>query len=264
MPSRSSRRAQQGSARSRRTPVKPVGSRGASIPWIPIVVVLGVIAVVAGIGYLIIESGKDSAGPDKAQAIENNEPPYDGPGEWVDLPTAWAVGDVKAHYGASGGEPNTNAHVSGSVDYSKEVSANSATGLPPVGGAHWGSGSCGKDPKAAPANCGPVDWGAYRDPFEAESVVHNMEHGGVVVWYNSSDISVRDRLEEWVVDEGERGAFVVLMPYPDIPDDTVAITSWGRRDVFPVSDLTEDRVKDFIETFNCRFNPESFNCGDMG
>ncbi len=232
-----------------------------NIPWIPIVVIVGVLAVAGGIGYLIIESGKDPP-PDnkKAQAIENNDPAFDGPGEWVDLPTAWAEGTTLAHYGENGA-PNTNAHVNNAVDYSKETSANSSTGLPPVGGPHWGSSGCGEDPNEAPAYCGPVPWGIYRDPWPAESLIHSMEHSGVVVWYNTADTAVRDKLEDWVADEADSGKLVVLTPYPDIPENTIALTAWSRRDVFTVSDLTEKRVKDFIGKLACRFNPERIPCG---
>ena len=179
-----------------------------------------------------------------AQTVEANSDPG-LPGEFVDLPAIYG-----GPYGNRNGS-NTNAHVSGPVDYS-------AQGLPPVGGPHWGSGSCGNEPEAAPANCGPVPCGIYRAPWPAESLVHNMEHAGVVVWYNSSDIDVRDRLENWVEDEGGSGKLVVMTPYPDIPADTIALTAWSRRDAFPVSDLTESRVKDFISKLSCRFDAENF------
>lgn len=272
MSSRVTRRAQRGSARSRRTPVRPQGGAGRfRVPWIPIVVVVGVVAVVGVIAYLILQSGKSATDQfARAQELECRltaagacEDPDPGlPGQWVNLPEAFADGSTLAHYGASSG-PTTNGHVTSNVDYSKEVTANAPNGLPPTGGAHWGQGTCGDTPANAPAFCGPVPWGAYRDPWPAEATVHNMEHGGVVVWYNSTDTSVRDQLEEWVIDEGNRGGFVVLTPYSDIPKDTIALTAWARRDVFPVSDLTEKRVKDFIVKLNCHFNPEGFDCGSF-
>jgi hypothetical protein len=226
-----------------------------NIPWIPIVVVVGIIAIAGGIGYLIIQSGKSKPADNvAAQAIENDAT-WSGPGEYVNLPEAWKEGDQLAHYGASSG-PTTNGHVQSNVDYSKETSANSSTGLPPVGGPHWGQGSCGDKPSEASAYCGPVPKGIYREPWPAESLVHNMEHAGIVVWYNSSDTSVRDELEGWVTDELNGGKAVVLTPYPGIPTDTVALTAWARRDVFQLSDLTEKRVKDFISKLSCRFDPE--------
>ncbi len=236
-----------------------------NIPWIPIVVVIGVVVVIAGVAYLIIQSGK-SPGDDKAQKLECTlnaagacEDPNPGlPGEWVNLPEAWADGSTLAHYGANSG-PNTNAHVQSDVDYSKETSANSTSGLPPVGGPHWGQGGCSADgPDASPAYCGPVPWGIYRAAWQAESLVHNMEHAGVVVWYNSSDTSVRDQLEGWVKNRLENDKLVVMTPYPDLPANTIALTSWSRRDTFPVSDMTESRVKDFINKLACHFDPEGF------
>lgn len=247
-----------------------------NIPWIPIAVVAGIVIVIAGIAYLIIQSGKDDASSNIAArkveckldasdecVVPVEDPSPDLPGEWIDLPTAWKDGDTLAHYGASGGDPNTNAHVTRDVDYSAEKSDNSSTGLPPVGGPHWGQGSCGDVPAEAPAYCGPVPWGVYRQAWPAASVVHNMEHGGVVIWYHSADLTVRDNLENWVADLGDDGAFVVLMPYPDIPDNTVAMTSWSRREIVPVGDLTEDGVKTFIRKLNCHFNPEGFSCGNF-
>jgi hypothetical protein len=132
-----------------------------------------------------------------------------------------------------------------------------------VGGDHWGASACPKTAAEAPAYCGPVTWGIYRDPnaWPASSLVHNMEHSGVVIWYNSSDTKVRDQIEKIATSELKSGKLVVMTPYPDIAKDTIALTAWSRRDVFPVSELTDKRVKDFIEKLSCRFNPENVPCG---
>jgi hypothetical protein len=90
-----------------------------------------------------------------------------------------------------------------------------------------------------------------------------MEHGGVVVWYNTDNAALVTDMEGWVGDLGDDGAFVVMMPYDDIPDDTVALTAWTRREILPAADVTEDNISDFIRTMNCRFNPEGFDCGSM-
>jgi len=186
-----------------------------------------------------------------AAAIEADAAP-DLPGQYVNLPEAFADGSTLAHYGASNG-PKTNAHVTHDVDYSKE-------GLPPAGGPHWGSGSCGADPKKAPAFCGPVPWGIYRDPWPAASLVHNMEHAGVIVWYNTTSASIRGQLEAEVTKHLQGGDLVVMTPYPDLPRETIALTAWARRDEFPVSEYDDSRVDQFIRTFSCRFNPEGFPC----
>jgi hypothetical protein len=236
-----------------------------NIPWIPIVVVAGIAMVIAGVIYLVMESGEEGGlSNEEAQRVECalneagvcEDPSPDLPGEWVNLPDAFKEGDTLAHYGATGDEPNTNAHVSREVAYEE-------TGLPPAGGPHWGNGQCPTDPSEAPSFCGPVPWGAYREEWSAPSLVHNMEHGGVIVWYNSDDVTLRDNLEDWVADLGRDGAYVVLTPYSDIPEDTVAMTAWARREIIPASEATEERVKDFIRELNCHFNPEEFPCGGM-
>ena len=169
------------------------------------------------------------------------------PGEYVDLP-----GIYGGFYGNENG-PNTAAHVRGPIDYSKQ-------GLPPAGGPHWGSAACGNDPEAAPSFCGPVPWGIYRKPWHAESLVHNMEHAGIVIWYNTSDEEVIGDLEEFTEGQLEDGKMLVLTPYPDMEAETVAITVWSRRDKFPASEYSRERLLEFIDVLYCRFDPEEF-CG---
>jgi hypothetical protein len=163
------------------------------------------------------------------------------PGQWVDL---------VAIYGGPFGpaEPNTNSHVLHDVDYAAQQ------GLPPAGGYHWGAAACTTDPTDSPPFCGPVPWGIYRDPWRAETLVHNMEHGGVVVWYNTADQSVIDQLEVWARTNGKRR--LVVSPYADLPPETIAVTSWSRRDVFAAEPFDGQRLQAFLDAHECRFDPE--------
>jgi len=239
--SRANRRAMRGSARSRRVPARPARGRRLRLPWIPIAVVAGIAILVAGIAYLIIQSGQErSVDNAKWQAVEADANP-ELPGEFVNLQEIYG--------GKYGGEsPNTNSHVSTEVDYKDKQ------GLPPVGGSHWGSSRCGGDPADKPAFCGPVDWGVYRQPWDAASLVHNMEHAGVVVWYNTGNQEIIDQLEDFGVDNDEK--LLVVAPFPDMEQDTVAITAWGRRDKIPVSEFDRDRLQGFLDRYECRFDPE--------
>jgi hypothetical protein len=240
--------------------VQPSSSgRGLRIPWIPIAVLIGIVAVVGVVAYLIIQSGKPASDRFAGAAKIESDPGTGLPGQFVNLPQAWADGSTLAHYGASNG-PNTNSHVTHAVDYSKETSANSSTGYPPAGGPHWGQTTCGSDPAAAPAFCGPVPWGIYRAPWPPESLGHNMEHAGVVVWYNTANTDIRSKIEAEATKRLKAGNLVVVAPYPDLPPDTIAITAWARRDEFPVSEYTDSRLDTFIKTFACRFNPENVPC----
>jgi hypothetical protein len=166
------------------------------------------------------------------------------PGEYINLPQIYG-----GFYGNRNG-PNTAAHLRGPIDYSTQ-------GLPPAGGPHWGSTPCPDDPAQAPSNCGPVPWGVYRTPWPAESLVHNMEHAGVVIWYNTSDQRVIDKLEALTRAQLAKGHSIVLVPYPDMTPEHIALTAWSRRDEFPVSDYDPDRVTHFIDVYFCRFDPEA-------
>jgi hypothetical protein len=40
--------------------------------------------------------------------------------------------------------------------------------------------------------------------------------------------------------------------------NTIAFTAWTRLDKFPVSELTRERLQDFVDAHHKRFNPEGF------
>ncbi len=181
----------------------------------------------------------------EAAAIELDTAP-DLPGEYVNLPEIYQDDRGLATYGSDGSVPSTAPHVQDDVDYEGVGNSN-----PPAGGPHW-SGGCGRDPTEA-GECGPAPWGIFRDPWPAETVVHNMEHGGMVVWYNTTDQEIIDEMEGFAQELFP----IVLMPYPDMEDETIAVTTWGRIDKFPVSEYSRERLEEFEDVHNCRFNPES-------
>jgi hypothetical protein len=82
-----------------------------------------------------------------------------------------------------------------------------------------------------------------------------MEHAGVVLWYNTDDQQVIDELEAYVL---ERGGNLVMAPYSELEEDTIALTSWSRLDSFPVAEYTMERVEAFLDVNYKRFNPEGF------
>ena len=158
------------------------------------------------------------------------------PGQYVDLPVLYG-----------GPYPDTAQHASEVIDYRPQ-------GLPPTGGPHWGSGPCGVDPEAAPAFCGPVTPGFYLEPWDAGSLIHTMEHTGVVIWYNTTDEDVIDELSRFARQNSSR--FLVVTPYPEMDEETIAITAWSRRDEFPADDYTRGRLQRFLNAHECRFDPE--------
>ncbi|MEX1254008.1 MAG: DUF3105 domain-containing protein [Dehalococcoidia bacterium] len=276
MSSRANRRATRGSARSRRTPVRP-SSTGPNIPWIPIAVVLGVLGVVGVIGYLVWQSGQAESDRNAAARAAEADSSADIPGQWVDLATIYGApyGDTAEHDSASHDYVNdcgTRTDATATGDTTPDAATPDATNTgattqatpeedqvcntnPPVGGPHW-NGACGKSPDDA-TFCGPAPWGILSEPWDPETLVHNMEHGGVVIWYNTTDREIIDEIEEYLRPPLNRGELLVMAPYPDMEDETIAVTSWSRIEKFPVSEYDLDRVKTFIDRNVRRFNPES-------
>ncbi len=164
------------------------------------------------------------------------------PGDHVDLP---------AIYG--GPYSDTAKHVIRAIAYEADGNSN-----PPAGGPHWGSSACPPDPELAPAFCGPVPWGIYRLPWQAESLVHNMEHAGVILWYNTSDQTIIDELESLIAERLNAGQLLVMTPYPEMETESIALTAWSRIDKVPVDQYSLGRVEQFFDVHEGRFNPEDF------
>ena len=187
-----------------------------------------------------------------AAAIELDPAP-DLPGEYVNLPEIYQDERGLATYGSDGSVPNTAPHVTRDVDYAADGNSN-----PPAGGPHWSSGSCGARPGNAPPFCGPAPWGIFREPWVPATLVHNMEHGGVIFWYDTQNSALITELEDLVRSKAEDGDLLVMAPYPEMEDETIALTSWARIDKFPVGEYTKERVEDFLDAHAFRFNPEGF------
>jgi len=101
-----------------------------------------------------------------------------------------------------------NGHVGGG----QKVSYGST---PPASGSHWGQ----------PA--GPVPWGIKDQQLPSEAVVHNMEHGGVVIWYKGLTAEDTSKLKDLVALLRTNGYNkIVLMPYADMQDARVAVSAW--------------------------------------
>jgi len=169
------------------------------------------------------------------------------PGQYVDLPSVYG-----GFYGNDDG-PTTAPHTRSKVDYEGDGNT-----IPPAGGSHWGSAACGSSPPDSPPLCGPVPWGVYSAEWDAESLVHSMEHGGVIIWFNTTERDIVDELETLVTTRLNTGDLLVMAPYLEMEDGFIALTSWSRIDKFPVADYSPQRVVSFLDAHVRRFNPEGF------
>ncbi len=113
-------------------------------------------------------------------------------------------------------------------------------------------------PTSGPHAAAPAAFKVYDFAVPKENLVHNMEHGGVVIWYSTTNTRAIALLTQIAGDALAAGKLVVMSPYPDMEADSIALTSWTRLDKFRSADLTPQRVQDFIAANEKRFNPEGF------
>lgn len=113
-------------------------------------------------------------------------------------------------------------------------------------------------PTSGPHAQSPMPFQVLTAPAPKENLVHNMEHGGVVVWYNTTDAAAIATLTQAVNDMLLSGQLVVMSRYVEMEPDTIALTSWTRLDKFATGELSRQRVLEFVVNHQRRFNPEGF------
>ena len=86
---------------------------------------------------------------------------------------------------------------------------------PPTSGPHFGFDDAG--------NLGTVIWGAYEEPLQLARVVHNLEHGGIYIFYGDDvpDAVVAELRAFY--DDHEQGT--LLAPLPNLGDQ-IALGAW--------------------------------------
>lgn len=81
-------------------------------------------------------------------------------------------------------------------------------------------------PTAGPHAGSPGPTGFFDTPQEAEHLVHNMEHGQIVLWYDpAAPQQVKDDLEAIVE---KQSATTVATPYEGLEDYNFYMTAWNK------------------------------------
>jgi hypothetical protein len=107
---------------------------------------------------------------------------------------------------------------------------------PPNSGPHWSA-----------QGLGPINWAVYTTQQRNEGVVHNLEHGGVLIAYDPSvGQDVVDKLKairsSWPKDKFNE-VKIIVEPYSGM-DAKIALTAWGWIDKMDAFDQT--RILGFI------------------
>lgn len=127
--------------------------------------------------------------------------------------------------------------------------------MPDDGGGHIADGTNGGPYSSVPATSGkhwvdPANWGVYSiaSPAVESQVVHNLEHGGIVIWYvpgQLDEAGVQD-LTDFVRQQNATNRFkVILSPWTGASfNHPVAVTAWNWLLYLDTADLGQ--VRDFI------------------
>ena len=101
---------------------------------------------------------------------------------------------------------------------------------PPTSGWHWAE---------------PQEWGIYDKPQVQEQLVHNLEHGGIVIQYNNLSAGELRRLLDFVK---RTPRHIIVAPYPGLDRGVrVAFTAWTYLQNCDGVDL--EALADFVDTY---------------
>lgn len=111
-------------------------------------------------------------------------------------------------------------------------------------------------PTSGPHHSQSAKAGFYTEPLPDELLVHNLEHGYVIIWYNCGNLASAEceRLQRDIQAVTQKAGNsprtgtpkLIAVPRPSM-DSRLALTSWGRLDKFEA--FNEERILNFILAF---------------
>ena len=116
---------------------------------------------------------------------------------------------------------------------------------PPTSGHHW--------PRWA-------ECGFYEEELPDELVVHNMEHGNIVVSYNLAKKEDINSLKKAFSDISLSKSWGVARFYSGIPEGQISLSTWGITDSF--TNVDDSRIRNFFEAYHGALGPEKIPCND--
>ena len=104
-------------------------------------------------------------------------------------------------------------------------------------------------PTAGPHSPRWTETGFYTQPQPPTELVHAVEHGNVVIYYDRPGETVRTRLREWTQAYSGQWDGIVAAPSPGL-GARIVLTAWEKRLTLPRYD--EEKAAAFIEAFRGR------------
>ena len=103
---------------------------------------------------------------------------------------------------------------------------------PPVSGPHWSDANA------------PIPWGVYPQVIPDEVLVHNLEHGGIVIHYRTSaGPEIAQPLTEFVQNQPGGTQGFILAPRSNLPA-TITMDAWGY--YLPLFKMNEPLMRNFV------------------
>jgi Protein of unknown function (DUF3105) len=148
----------------------------------------------------------------------------------------------------------------------KGTNGTSANGVQQVddGRGHIAEGTSGGPYSSVPASSGkhwptPADWGVYTTPLPEERVLHNMEHGGIIIFYQPSKLNAAGvaALTTWARQQITTERFkVILTPWAGADfGHPIAVTAWDW--LLYLDTPNTDSVRTFLDA-HYQKSPEPF------
>lgn len=106
-------------------------------------------------------------------------------------------------------------------------------------------------PTSGPHLQQPANWGSYDEPVDDKILIHNLEHGGVIIHYKGISDAEADRVSA-IADDHDSG--VIAQPNEKITKP-IALTAW--RNLQTCEKVSEPVIRDFISEY-CNKGPEKF------
>jgi hypothetical protein len=115
---------------------------------------------------------------------------------------------------------------------------------PPTSGPHYGN---------------IIEWGVYTQPIPYQLLLHNMEDGGVIIYYQCSDgcpdkVKTLTSIVNSYVDNGGRVVLAPNMPGwsngvtgHDDMNAEIALTAWNR--ILKMDEVDEERIRAFVQKY---------------
>jgi hypothetical protein len=129
---------------------------------------------------------------------------------------------------------------------------------------------CGPDPYSSlPATSGPhwdpsgiANWGVYPTPQNETQLIHNLEHGGIVIWYDPDALDDAQVAEltsyvEGQVSSGISGRYkFILTPWGGNVDLGAAVAATAWRHLLKLDTFDMDAIRAFADSSYLRYAPE--------